>query len=130
MDLGLALPPDAKRVTTAGMIIGTPAYLSPEQAQGLPLDFRTDIYSLGIVLYEMATGQLPFLSDDIPALLLQHVKQPPPSMRSINPKVPVALESVIFKALEKNPARRFQSAAALAQALSGALRAEDRTEAV
>ena len=62
MDLGLALPRDAKRVTTAGMIIGTPAYLSPEQAQGAPLDFRTDIYSLGIVLYEMATGQLPFLT--------------------------------------------------------------------
>src|SRR5262249_42943414 len=58
MDLGLALPRDAKRVTTAGMIIGTPAYLSPEQAQGLTLDYRTDIYSLGIVLYEMATGQL------------------------------------------------------------------------
>lgn len=130
MDLGLALPPDAKRVTTAGMIIGTPAYLSPEQAQGLPLDFRTDIYSLGIVLYELATGRLPFLSDDIPALLLQHVKEPPPSMRGIDPNIPVTLESVIFKALEKNPARRFQSAQALAQALGGSLQAETGTEAV
>lgn len=118
MDLGLALPPDAKRVTAAGMIIGTPAYLSPEQAQGMTLDYRTDIYSLGIVLYEMAAGQLPFLSDDIPALLLQHVKEPPPSIRSINPNVPVALENVILKALEKNPTRRFQNAGALAQALS------------
>lgn len=79
MDLGLALPREnATRVTAEGMIIGTPAYLSPEQAQGLPLDRRTDIYSLGVVLYEMLTGQLPFASDDIPALLLQHVKQPPP----------------------------------------------------
>ena len=100
MDLGLALPRDAKRVTTAGMIIGTPAYLSPEQAQGLPLDTRTDIYSLGIVLYEMATGQLPFLSDDIPALLMQHVKQPPAPPRLLNAEIPVALENVILKALD------------------------------
>lgn len=121
MDLGLALPPDAKRVTAAGMIIGTPAYLSPEQAQGLALDYRTDIYSLGIVLYEMAAGRLPFLSDDIPALLLQHVKEPPPSLRQMNPNISVALESVIFKALEKSPARRYQSCGALAQALSAAL---------
>ncbi len=60
MDLGLALPRDAKRVTADGMVIGTPAYLSPEQAQGFTLDHRTDIYSLGVVLYEMVTGQLPF----------------------------------------------------------------------
>ena len=124
MDLGLALPRDAKRVTTAGMIIGTPAYLSPEQAQGLPLDYHTDIYSLGIVLYEMATGQLPFLSDDIPALLMQHVKQPPAPLRLLNADVPVALENVILKALEKNPSRRFQSAGAFAQALSAAFNSE------
>ncbi|MEP7294376.1 MAG: protein kinase, partial [Chloroflexota bacterium] len=121
MDLGLALPRDAKRVTADGMIIGTPAYLSPEQAQGMVLDYRTDIYSLGIVLYEMAAGQLPFLSDDIPSLLLQHVKEPPPSIRQHHPEVPVALESVIFKALEKNPSHRYQSSGALAQALGAAL---------
>ena len=101
MDLGLALPRDAKRVTTDGMIIGTPAYLSPEQAQGFTLDYRTDIYSLGVVLYEMLAGQLPFLSDDIPALLMQHVKQPPPPLRLYVPDVPVALENVILKTLEK-----------------------------
>ena len=128
MDLGLALPRDAKRVTTAGMIIGTPAYLSPEQAQGLPLDTRTDIYSLGIVLYEMATGQLPFLSDDIPALLMQHVKQPPAPLRLLNADVPVALENVILKALEKNPARRFQTAGAFAQALNASLNPESASE--
>ncbi|MEO1441003.1 MAG: serine/threonine-protein kinase, partial [Chloroflexota bacterium] len=101
MDLGLALPREAKRVTAHGMVIGTPAYLSPEQAQGLDLDRRTDIYSLGIVLFEMVTGELPFNADDIGALLLQQVKQQPPKPSSMNPEVPVALENIIMRALEK-----------------------------
>jgi len=117
MDLGLALPKEAKRVTAEGMIIGTPAYLSPEQAQGHTLDHRTDLYSLGIVLYEMATGQLPFSSDDIPALLLQQVKQPPPPLRLHVPTIPLALDTVILKALEKHPSRRFQTGQAMAEAL-------------
>jgi serine/threonine protein kinase/DNA-binding CsgD family transcriptional regulator len=121
MDLGLALPNDAKRVTAHGMVIGTPAYLSPEQAQGLKLDHRTDIYSLGIVLYEMATGQLPFNADDIGALLLQQVKQSPPPPRIVNSDIPPALEAAILKTLEKNPDRRYQSAAALFEALDSVL---------
>lgn len=121
MDLGLALPREAKRVTAHGMVIGTPAYISPEQAQGLELDHRTDIYSLGIVLYEIATGQLPFNADDITALLLQHVKQPPPPPRLIISDLPLALENAILKALEKNPSRRFQSCAAFAAAMQAAL---------
>ena len=121
MDLGLALPHDAKRVTAHGMVIGTPAYLSPEQAQGMKLDHRTDIYSLGIVLYELATGQLPFNADDIGALLLQQVKAAPPPPRLISSEIPVALENVILKALEKNPIRRFQSCAALVTALEAVI---------
>ncbi|TVR24387.1 MAG: response regulator [Anaerolineaceae bacterium] len=121
MDLGLALTQDAKRVTAHGMVIGTPAYLSPEQAQGIKLDPRTDIYSLGIVLYEMATGQLPFNSDDIGALLLQQVKQPPTPPRLIIADLPMALESVILRCLEKSPARRYQSSMALANALAAVL---------
>ena len=121
MDLGLALPREAKRVTAHGMIIGTPAYLSPEQAQGLPLDLRTDIYSLGVVLYEMATGTLPFDTDDIPALLLQQVKQPPAPLRLHAPEIPVALENVILKSLEKQPGRRFQNGDAMASALRASL---------
>jgi serine/threonine protein kinase/DNA-binding CsgD family transcriptional regulator len=117
MDLGLALPKEAKRVTAEGMIIGTPAYLSPEQAQGLTLDHRTDLYSLGVVLYEMATGHLPFSSDDIPALLLQQVKQAPPPPRLHAPQLPSALEAVILKALEKNPVRRYQTGQTMAEAL-------------
>ncbi len=124
MDLGLALPREAKRVTADGMIIGTPAYLSPEQAQGQKLDHRTDIYSLGIVLYEMLTGQLPFDADDISALLLQQVRQPPPPPRLIIPTLSISLEKVILKALEKNPVRRFQSSRIMAEALEDSLRAE------
>lgn len=124
MDLGLALPREAKRVTADGMIIGTPAYLSPEQAQGLTLDYRTDLYSLGVVLYEMATGELPFDSDDIPSLLLQHVRDNPTPPRQLRPEIPMALEMVILKALEKNPARRFQSGQAMAQALLASVRGE------
>ncbi len=125
MDLGLALPREAKRVTAHGMVIGTPAYLSPEQAQGKSLDHRTDIYSLGIVLYEMATGQLPFNADDISALLLQQVRQPPPPPRLIVPNLPLALENIILKCLEKDPGRRFQNCAQLAQALESALPGRD-----
>jgi serine/threonine protein kinase/DNA-binding CsgD family transcriptional regulator len=125
MDLGLALPREAKRVTADGMIIGTPAYLSPEQAQALPLDRRTDVYSLGVVLYELLAGQLPFASDDIPALLVQHVRQAPPPLRSIKPDLPLALESVILKALEKNPSRRFQTAETFARALEASVRTQE-----
>ncbi len=121
MDLGLALPPEAKRVTAQGMIIGTPAYLSPEQAQGLPLDPRTDLYSLGILLFEMLTGKLPFPTDDIPALLLAHVQDTPPSVRSLNADIPRMLEEVIFKVLKKQPMLRFANGEEFAQALEASL---------
>jgi serine/threonine protein kinase/DNA-binding CsgD family transcriptional regulator len=117
MDLGLALPREAKRVTAPGMVIGTPAYISPEQAKGKTLDRRTDIYSLGIVLYEMSSGELPFNADDITALLLQHVQQAPPPPRLITPELPIPLESIVLKCLEKDRARRFQTCRALADAL-------------
>lgn len=123
MDLGLALPREATRVTADGMIIGTPAYLSPEQAQGHKLDHRTDIYSLGIVLYELVTGQLPFDAGEISALLLQQVKQPAPPPRLLEPSIPASLEKVILKALEKNVANRFQSCRIFAEALQDSLNA-------
>ncbi len=125
MDLGLALPREAKRVTAHGMVIGTPAYLSPEQAQGLELDRRTDIYSLGIVLFEMATGELPFSADDIGALLLQQVRQPAPKPSTFNPDIPIALENIIMRTLEKKPDRRYQTADALANALEAVVELPD-----
>jgi DNA-binding NarL/FixJ family response regulator/tRNA A-37 threonylcarbamoyl transferase component Bud32 len=127
MDLGLALPKEAKRVTADGMVIGTPAYLSPEQAQGHTLDHRTDIYSLGIVLYEMLTGHLPFDADEIPALLLQQVRQPPPPPRLMKPDLPVELERVILRLLEKNPVRRYPNGEAVAAALEAAIAAPHKS---
>src|SRR6266568_1950505 len=93
MDFGLAIPVEGnqKRLTAAGSIIGTPAYLSPEQAQGKPLDPRTDLYSLGVVLYEMVTGVLPFDADDIASILLQQVNKQAVPPREYTPDIPASL---------------------------------------
>ncbi len=121
MDFGLAIPVEGgqKRLTAMGSIIGTPAYLSPEQAQGKPLSPLTDIYSLGVVLYEMITGQLPFDADDIASILLQQVNKPAVPPSDFVPELPRWLENVILKALEKKPDARFKNAAAMAAALGG-----------
>ncbi|WP_119065551.1 protein kinase domain-containing protein [Aggregatilinea lenta] len=121
MDFGLAITPDSKRLTAMGRIIGTPAYLSPEQAQGLTLDTRTDLYSLGIVLYELATGVLPFDADDIGVLLLQQVKKTPKPPSELAPEIPPNLEAVILKALQKEPQNRFATAGEMAAALLAVL---------
>lgn len=129
MDFGLAIPKtgDSKRLTATGTIIGTPAYLSPEQAQGLPLDPRTDIYSTGIVLYEMVTGLLPFDADDIGSILLQQVKRPalPPTQH--NPDIPDALEKVIMRTLEKRPSDRYKTAKEMSDDLYAILQGQTTT---
>jgi DNA-binding NarL/FixJ family response regulator/tRNA A-37 threonylcarbamoyl transferase component Bud32 len=119
MDFGLAIPVEGerKRFTATGSIIGTPAYLSPEQAQGKQLDPRTDLYSLGVVLYEMVTGQLPFDADDIASILLQQVNKPAVPPSDLVRDMPLWLENVILKALEKTPDQRFNTAAAMSAAL-------------
>lgn len=124
MDFGLAIPSDAefKRLTAAGTVIGTPAYLSPEQAQGHPLDRRTDLYSTGIVLYEMVTGMLPFDADDIGSILLQQVKKAATPPSQLMTGISVALENTILRALEKKPAARFLNAKEMADALAVAAR--------
>lgn len=126
MDFGLAITGESKRLTVAGRIIGTPAYLSPEQAQGLRLTPKTDIYSTGVVLYELATGVLPFDADDIGVLLLQQVKKAPRPPRELVSEIPPGLEEVILQALAKQPEERFESAQAMADAL-GAVLSEART---
>jgi serine/threonine protein kinase len=104
-------------LTSAGTIIGTPEYLSPEQGTGNPLDVRTDIYSLGIVLYHMLTGRVPFTGTSPVAIAIRHAMVEPPPMRQFNPQITPAVEAVVMKAIAKAPEDRFSSAGELARAL-------------
>jgi eukaryotic-like serine/threonine-protein kinase len=97
-------------VTQTGMVIGTASYLSPEQAQGNPVDARSDVYSLGCVLYEMLTGSPPFQGESPLAIVYKHVREDPPPPSHANPDVPQALDAIVMKALAKNPDNRFSSA--------------------
>jgi serine/threonine-protein kinase len=107
----------ASGLTTAGTVMGTPDYMSPEQAQGRPADFRSDLYALGVVLFEIFTGRLPFDGEGVAAILVAHVQQAPPRPRAVHAAVPAELESVILRALEKDPARRWQTAHEIEKAL-------------
>src|SRR5215468_8258130 len=102
---------------TGASIIGSPAYMSPEQSLGSTLDARSDIYSLGIVLYEMLTGSTPFGKGTPGALLTHQINTPPPPLTAARPEIPAAVESVVMKALAKDREARFTSATQLAQAL-------------
>jgi serine/threonine protein kinase len=112
---------NATVLTQSGSAIGTPAYMAPEQWRGQAVDARTDIYSLGIILYEMLAGRLPFVADTPFTMMHLHVNELPPPLRSLNPSLPSGVEPVIDKALAKDPDRRYESASALAQALKAAL---------
>ncbi|MGQ0616114.1 MAG: Stk1 family PASTA domain-containing Ser/Thr kinase [Acidimicrobiia bacterium] len=103
-----ANPDDA--LTQAGSVMGTATYFAPEQAQGQPLDPRSDLYSLGVVLYEMVAGRPPFTGENPVAIAYKHVQDPPPSPRRANPDVPPALEAIILKLLAKEPQARYASA--------------------
>jgi serine/threonine-protein kinase len=103
--------------TATGALIGTPAYMSPEQALGKPGDERADIYSLGVMLFQMVTGKLPFDADTPLAVVMKHVNEAVPLPISFNPDVPFRLQEVILKALEKDPDRRYQSADEMVSAL-------------
>ena len=124
MDFGIARVSEVKGgegvsgLTTAGTVMGTPDYMPPEQAQGHPADFRSDIYSMGVVLFESFTGLLPFTGDTLMAIIMGHLQKAPPKPRSVNPRVPVELEAVILRCLEKDPGRRFSQVGDLQDALS------------
>lgn len=118
MDFGLARSEGRSRLTQTGLIVGTVAYLAPEQALGGQVDGRSDLYSLGAVLYEALTGHAPFESDDPISIITQHINVPPVAPHWHNPSVPQSLEQMILKLLAKDPARRYQTAQEVIVALS------------
>ena len=120
MDFGIAkqVAQDAT-ATTTGHIVGTPAYMSPEQARGEKLDFRSDIYSLGVVLYELFSGRVPFEAETPVAVILKHIHDPPPLAGPPAEKLPPSLLPVLARALAKSRSDRFQTASELGQAARG-----------
>lgn len=122
-DFGIAklLESASPRLTKTDAIMGTPAYISPEQAQASPVDQRSDIYSLGIILYEMVTGRVPYVAETPLAIILKHVSDPLPPPSSLQPDVPEAIENIILKALEKHPEDRYDTVAEFLAAWKRAL---------
>ena len=120
-DLGLALPVYGERISRAGLIMGTAAYIAPEQALGQPVDGRTDLYSLGVLLYELTTGRLPFTGEDPLIIVSQHVHASVVPPRVLRPDLPRSLEALILRLLEKRPAGRFATAGETAAALRESL---------
>ncbi len=116
-DFGIARILGASGITVSGAFIGTPAYMSPESAQGAKVDERADIYSMGIMLYEMLTGAVPYDADTPFAVVMKHVNEPLPSLRQFNRDLPEHVELVLLKALSKDPAARYQTASDLRDAL-------------
>src|SRR5947209_6110758 len=123
-DFGIARSVSTSQLTRTGMVIGTVHYFSPEQAQGAPIGPQSDIYSLGIILYEMLTGHLPFDAENAIGVAMQHVHSDPPSPWDYNPDLPARAVSTVMRALEKDPEDRYRDAAEFAGALASQSGAE------
>jgi serine/threonine-protein kinase len=130
MDFGIAraVSDSAATMTSTAAVIGTAQYLSPEQARGESVDARSDVYSMGCMLYELVTGAPPFTGDSPVAVAYQHVREDPKLPSSINPQIPAELDAIVLKSMSKNPANRYQSAAEMRNDLLRAL-AGQRVEA-
>src|SRR5919204_24816 len=116
-DFGIARAANTQQMTEVGSIVGTAQYLSPEQARGLDVGAQSDLYSMGIVLYEMLTGELPFTGDSAVEIAMKQVSDPPPAIRKKNRLVSEGLEQVVMRALSKDPALRHRSARQMADEL-------------
>ena len=117
-DFGLAkIVGGGRQLTRSGILVGTPDYISPELAQGLPSDGRSDVYSLGATLYEMLTGRKPFDAEGSIGVVIKHIAESAPSLREFSPDLPQTIENVVLTALAKKPTERFQTARAMISAL-------------
>lgn len=125
IDFGLARTAQLEGMTATGLILGTPEYMSPEQVSGKKIDERSDVYSLGVILFELFTGQVPFTGESAIAVGFRQLKEEPPVPSDINPQLSDALDEIILKALEKDPVRRYRSVADLKAALENALLAPE-----
>lgn len=119
-DFGIARILQTSSLSSTRAFLGTPEYVSPEQVEGRTVSARSDIYSLGIVLYQMLTGRPPFQGETPTAVLYAHVHKAPPPMRAVNPSISVGVENVVLRALAKNPSDRFATAGEMANALRAA----------
>jgi predicted Ser/Thr protein kinase len=127
-DFGIARSLDVKRgMTQTGTVLGTSDYIAPEQAQGQRVDEHSDIYSLGVVLYEILTAEVPFPGENFVAVAMRHINEPPPSVRVKRPDVPVRVDAAIAKAMAKNPDDRFGTMAAFCVELEECLAEEQDT---
>jgi eukaryotic-like serine/threonine-protein kinase len=121
-DFGIARSADIESVTLTGTVMGTSEYLPPEQARGEPVDVRSDVYSLGAILYELCTGRVPFPGENPVSVAMRHLHEPVPSMRERRPDIPPRLEAAIRRAMAKDPAERFGSMPELIAELEACLR--------
>ncbi|MEO8355404.1 MAG: serine/threonine-protein kinase [Chloroflexota bacterium] len=127
-DFSLAkLIADTFRTNSGNGFIGTPEYISPEQSQSLPVDHRSDIYGLGVIMYEMLTGEKPYQAADSIGVLVKHVSEPVPEILEINPELPAEVDAIIKKSMAKNRNDRYESAVDMARALTKAAFGEERT---
>ncbi len=116
MDFGVARLEDS-RATRTGIVLGSPSYMAPEQLDGRPVTALSDLFSLGVTLYQLLTGQLPFRADSMPGLMRKIATEPHTPLRTIRPDLPAGVSEIIDRALEKDPGARFSSGAEMAQAL-------------
>src|SRR5712691_2004925 len=120
-DFGIARTVDVEGMTETGMVLGSSNYIAPEQASGKPVDAHTDVYSLGVVLYELLAGEVPFPGESFVAVAMKHVHEPPPNLLEKRGDVPLRLAAAVDRSLEKDPAQRFPSMDAFARELEACL---------